>query len=106
MVGTNYMQRQGWPTSKWGIGRHRIASSLFMYLDCPAGGQAEYGTDSDFLDDAWVPRIWHPIFGGFTFVHNVPQFALESTVPWEWDYFPGTTPGSEPGPLGPHKKSG
>jgi catechol 2,3-dioxygenase-like lactoylglutathione lyase family enzyme len=35
MVGANYMQRQGWPKSEWGLGRHRIASSVFMYLPCP-----------------------------------------------------------------------
>jgi hypothetical protein len=32
------MQLQGWPRSIWGLGRHRIASSIFMYLPCPAGG--------------------------------------------------------------------
>lgn len=104
MVGTNHMERQGWSKSAWGLGRHRIASSLFMYLECPAGGRAEYGADSDCLDDQWVPRLWNPVFGGFTFVHNMPAFVLEQTIPWEWDYFPGTTPGSEPSPLGPPRK--
>lgn len=104
MVGSNYMQRQGWPKSAWGLGRHRIASSLFMYLECPAGGRAEYGADSDYLDDQWVPRLWHPVFGGFSFLHNMPPFVLENTVPWEWQYFPGTTPGTETGPLGPPRK--
>jgi catechol 2,3-dioxygenase-like lactoylglutathione lyase family enzyme len=51
MIGTNYMERKGWPKSVWGLGRHRIASALFMYLPCPTGGQAEYGADSDALDD-------------------------------------------------------
>lgn len=91
MVGANYMQRQGWPKSDWGLGRHRIASSVFMYLPCPTGGQAEYGTDSDFLDDAWVPRVWHPMFGFFSFVHNMAPFMLEA-APWEWEYVPGYTP--------------
>jgi len=105
MVGANFMQRQGWPKSAWGLGRHRIASSLFMYLPCPAGGRAEYGADSDHIDDQWVPRLWHPLFGGFSFLHNMPPFMLEHAIPWEWDYFPGTTPGSEPSStLGPHKK--
>ena len=100
MVGANYMQRRGWPKSHWGLGRHRIASSLFMYLPCPTGGQAEYGADSDYLDDHWVPRLWHPIFGGFSFLHNMPPFVLENEIPWEWEYFPGTTPGSKGGPGG------
>jgi catechol 2,3-dioxygenase-like lactoylglutathione lyase family enzyme len=95
MVGANFMQRQGWPKSHWGLGRHRIASSLFMYLPCPAGGQVEYGADSDRLDDNWIPRLWHPAFGGFSFVHNMPAFLLDTTIPWEWEYFPGTTPGSK-----------
>jgi catechol 2,3-dioxygenase-like lactoylglutathione lyase family enzyme len=97
MVGANYMQRRGWPKSNWGLGRHRIASSLFMYLPSPAGGQAEYGADSDFLDDSWVPRLWHPLFGGFSFIHNMPPFMLDHAVPWEWEYFPGTTPASDSG---------
>jgi len=49
MVGANYMERRGWQKSVWGLGRHRIASSIFMYLPCPAGGDAEYGTDSDAI---------------------------------------------------------
>lgn len=106
MVGANFMQRQGWPKSAWGLGRHRIASSLFMYLECPAGGRAEYGADSDYIDDQWVPRLWHPLFGGFSFLHNMPPFMLEHAIPWEWDYFPGITPGSEPSnTFGPHKKA-
>jgi catechol 2,3-dioxygenase-like lactoylglutathione lyase family enzyme len=36
MVGANYMERRGWQKSVWGLGRHRIASSIFMYLPCPA----------------------------------------------------------------------
>ena len=100
MVGANYMQRREWPKSHWGLGRHRIGSSLFMYLPCPTGGQAEYGTDSDFLDDQWVPRLWNPLFGGMSFVHNMPPFLLEKEVPWEWEYFPGITPGGRGGPGG------
>lgn len=95
MVGANHMQRQGWPKSEWGLGRHRIASSVFMYLPCPAGGQAEYGADSDCLDDNWVPRKWSPMFGFFSFVHNMAPFMLEA-APWEWDYADGYTPPAKP----------
>jgi len=94
MIGANYMERQGWPKSAWGLGRHRIASSIFMYLPCPAGGQAEYGADSDCLDDSWVPRVWNPMFGFFSFIHNMHPFMLDA-APWEWEYAPGYTPAAK-----------
>lgn len=101
MIGANHMQRQGWPKSDWGLGRHRIASSIFMYLPCPAGGQAEYGADSDHIDDAWVPRVWNPMFGFFSFIHNMAPFMMDA-APWEWEYAPGYTPEAKPhSPLGP-----
>jgi hypothetical protein len=78
MVGANYMTRRGWPPSHLGLGRHRIDSALFYYLPCPAGGEAEYGADSDALDDAWVPREWPiPLFAFAHFVHNLPPFLRE-----------------------------
>jgi len=95
MVGANYMQRQGWPKSDWGLGRHRIASSVFLYLPCPTGGQAEYGADSDCLDDAWVPRVWNPMHGFFSFIHNMAPFMMDA-APWEWEYAPGYTPEAKP----------
>jgi catechol 2,3-dioxygenase-like lactoylglutathione lyase family enzyme len=101
MIGANYMQRQGWPKSEWGLGRHRIASSIFMYLPCPTGGQAEYGADSDHIDDAWVPRVWNPMFGFFSFIQNMAPFMLDA-APWEWEYAPGYTPEARPGaPIAP-----
>lgn len=95
MVGANHMQRQGWPKSAWGLGRHRIASSLFLYLPCPTGGQAEYGADSDHVDDSWVPRVWNPMFGFFSFVTNMAPFMLDA-APWEYEYAPGYTPEKKP----------
>lgn len=91
MVGANYMERQGWQKSVWGLGRHRIASSIFMYLPCPAGGDAEYGTDSDALDDSWVPRTWNPLFGTMSFMHNLQPWIFD-TVPWQVGYVEGSTP--------------
>jgi len=91
MVGANYMERQGWPKSAWGLGRHRIASSLFMYLPCPTGGDAEYGADSDFIDDSWVPRSWNPMFGFFSFISNMAPFMMDA-APWDWEYVEGYTP--------------
>ena len=102
MTGANHMQRQGWPKSHWGLGRHRIASSLFMYLPCPTGGQAEYGADSDHLDDSWVPRIWNPVFGAFSFVTNIPPFVADA-APWEYTYAPGYTPETKKSGLGAYE---
>jgi catechol 2,3-dioxygenase-like lactoylglutathione lyase family enzyme len=83
MVGVNYMVRQGWEPSHMGLGRHRIDSALFYYLPCPAGGEAEYGADADYVDDSWVPRDWvSPLFGYAHFVHNLPPFLMK---PPEWN---------------------
>ncbi|EZP71143.1 Glyoxalase/bleomycin resistance protein/dioxygenase [Sphingomonas paucimobilis] len=98
MVGANYMERQGWKKSSWGLGRHRIASSIFLYLPCPAGGEAEYGTDSDSLDDSWVPRRWSWLFGTMSFMHNLQPWILEE-VPWEVDFVQGYAPAK---PVAPH----
>lgn len=81
MVGKIYVERRGWPKSSWGLGRHRISSGAFLYLKCPAGGEAEYGADIDVLDDRWVPRIWEASFGSNIFMHNLPVF-LQEEVEW------------------------
>ena len=62
MVGANMMQRQGW-VSEAGLGRHRISSLVFYYMNSPAGGQTEYSADSDYLNDHWKPRMWDQEFG-------------------------------------------
>jgi catechol 2,3-dioxygenase-like lactoylglutathione lyase family enzyme len=107
MVGANYMERKGWQKSVWGLGRHRIASSVFMYLPCPAGGDAEYGCDSDVLDDAWIPRSWNSRFGTMSFMHNLQPWIFDE-APWEVAYVDGSTPAappsahpSQPGPVTP-----
>jgi catechol 2,3-dioxygenase-like lactoylglutathione lyase family enzyme len=91
MVGANYMERRGWQKSVWGLGRHRIASSVFMYLPCPAGGDAEYGADSDALDDSWVPRTWNASFGTMSFMHNLQPWIFDE-APWDVSYTEGSTP--------------
>jgi catechol 2,3-dioxygenase-like lactoylglutathione lyase family enzyme len=84
MIGVNSMLRKGWGPSRIGLGRHRIDSALFYYLNCPAGGEAEYGADADFVDDNWVPRIFHvPLFAYSLFTHNIPEFLRE---PPEWSF--------------------
>lgn len=86
MVGANHMDRRGWAPSHFGLGRHRIDSALFYYLPCPAGGEAEYGADSDCVDDSWVPRQWpEPLFAYAHFVHNLPPF-LRQPPSWKIRY--------------------
>jgi catechol 2,3-dioxygenase-like lactoylglutathione lyase family enzyme len=80
MIGANHMNRLG-HVSKLGVGRHRIASALFWYVDCPAGGEAEYGADTDYLDDGWVPREWDPKFGYIAWCANLPPFMQEEAAP-------------------------
>ncbi|WP_188062250.1 glyoxalase [Sphingobium sp. KCTC 72723] len=86
MIGANFMLRRGWQPSDIGLGRHRIDSALFYYLPCPAGGEAEYGTDADYVDDAWVPREFDvPLFAYSHFTHNVPPF-LQTEPEWSFKY--------------------
>jgi catechol 2,3-dioxygenase-like lactoylglutathione lyase family enzyme len=89
MIGANHMARRGWEASHFGLGRHRIDSALFYYLPCPAGGEAEYGADSDYVDDSWVPRNWtNPLFGYAHHVHNLPPF-LKDEPDWEIAFLQG-----------------
>lgn len=84
MIGANHMVRRGWEASRIGLGRHRTDSALFYYLPCPAGGEAEYGADTDYIDDSWVPRQFTvPLFGYAHFMHNLPDFLKE---PPEWEF--------------------
>lgn len=81
-AGWNYMERRGYRNPLSGVGRHRIASALFCYFDAPCGGMAEYGADTDYLDDSWVPRIWEASFGGFMWTSRVLPFLPEEV---EWN---------------------
>ena len=92
MVGANYMTRHGWAPSQQGLGRHRIDSALFYYMPSPAGGEAEYGADADYLDDSWVPREFiEPLFAYSHFVHNLPPF-LAKNPEWKFTYLTGIEP--------------
>ncbi|NBB13094.1 VOC family protein [Pseudomonas sp. SLFW] len=92
MVGANYMERKGWEKSHFGLGRHRIDSGLFYYVPCPAGGEAEYGADADYVDDNWIPRDWEePTFGFAHYVHNIPPFLKEEPG-WVVKYLEGSVP--------------
>jgi catechol 2,3-dioxygenase-like lactoylglutathione lyase family enzyme len=86
MLGANHMARRGWEPSHFGLGRHRIDSALFYYQPCPAGGEAEYGADSDCVDDAWVPRRWEePLFAYAHWAHNLPPF-IRTPPRWKIEY--------------------
>lgn len=100
MTGANHMTRKGWDPSHQGLGRHRIDSALFYYIPCPAGGEAEYGADSDYVDDNWVPREWtEPLFAYAHFTHNLPPF-LQRPPGWNLRYL--TTEAAQGAPQGEH----
>jgi catechol 2,3-dioxygenase-like lactoylglutathione lyase family enzyme len=90
-AGWNYMERRGWTNPLGGVGRHRIASALFCYLDAPCGGKAEYGADTDYLDDSWVPRYWEARFGGFMWTSRVLPFLPEE-LEWQVTLDPSRLP--------------
>ncbi len=84
MVAKNYLDRRGYEFGEWnwGMGRHRLTSAAFLYVPCPAGGDAEYGADCDCVDDSWKPRIWDGAFGTAIFMTNLPDFMKEEP---NWD---------------------
>jgi catechol 2,3-dioxygenase-like lactoylglutathione lyase family enzyme len=87
MLGANIMERRGWRNtshnSSGGLSRHRISSALYYYVDCPAGGEAEYHADTDYLDDNWVPRAWDFKFGSLLWAHKVPAIFQTDQVNWD-----------------------
>lgn len=103
MIGVNHMERQGWPKSSVGLGRHRLSSGLFCYLPCPAGGQAEYGTDFDALDDNWIPRIYEVKFSFSTWLSVLPSFLLQEPE-WDWSFHPDHLPAARVGEAMPMAK--
>lgn len=95
-AGWNYMAKPCWSGPFGGPGRHRIASAMFCYLFPPCGGMAEYGADTDYLDDSWVPRRWERSFGGFMWTAQLLPFLPEE-VEWNVTFDPGGLPdGSVP----------
>lgn len=87
MLGANIMERRGWRNtshnSSGGLSRHRISSALYYYVDCPAGGEAEYHADTDYLDDNWVPRAWDFKFGSLLWATRVPAIFQGDDIPWD-----------------------
>ena len=58
------MNELGWKTHL-GPGRHNVTSAYYWYFRNPSGGAAEYGFDTDRLDDGWEPRMIEPTDGAF-----------------------------------------
>ena len=90
MAGANYMQRRNWQSFA-GLGRHRISSAINYYLDNPAGGESEYLTDSDYVTDAWKPRIWNAAFGAYMWTADIPEMLKEAPA-WECEIVEGAVP--------------
>ncbi|MDO7836141.1 VOC family protein [Sphingobium sp. HBC34] len=92
MLGANIMERRGWQNSSMnssgGISRHRISSALYYYVDCPAGGEAEYHADTDYLDDNWVPRAWDFKFGSLLWANRTPPIFAGNDIPWDMTFDP------------------
>jgi catechol 2,3-dioxygenase-like lactoylglutathione lyase family enzyme len=92
MIGANYMEKKGWVNtsrnSSGGVSRHRISSAIYYYVDCPAGGEAEYHADTDYLDDNWVPRVWDFKFGSLMWAHKVPPMFAADNIPWDMQFDP------------------
>lgn len=86
MIGLNYMAERGWSTGNRGIetlNRHRVSSALYAYLDCPAGGFAEYHADTDYLDDNWIPRVWGIDCASFMWRGSLKAGPKRDTVEWD-----------------------
>jgi catechol 2,3-dioxygenase-like lactoylglutathione lyase family enzyme len=86
MVGANYMQDKGWSNARpfaASLNRHRISSAMYYYFPCPAGGDAEYHADTDYLDDGWIPRVWGMAFGGTMWGSSTPGFFSSKGVAYD-----------------------
>lgn len=87
MVGKNHLDRLGYSfAGGWGLGRHRLTSAAFLYLNVPElGGDMEYGADCDCVDDSWKVRVWDGAFGTLIYMHDLPQW-LQAEPVWDVSY--------------------
>lgn len=86
MSGANYMQDKGWSNQRpfaAAVNRHRISSAIYYYFPCPAGGDAEYHADSDYLDNGWIPRAWEMMFGAAMWQTDSPGFFADRGISWD-----------------------
>ena len=63
MFGGTHMKAQGWDAAT-NPGRRILGSNLFWNFRNPCGGQTEYFSDMDRMDDDWAPRIVEAHPGG------------------------------------------
>jgi catechol 2,3-dioxygenase-like lactoylglutathione lyase family enzyme len=91
MIGVNIMEKKGWkndsPNTMGGLSRHRISSAIYYYFDSPAGGEAEYHVDTDYLDDNWIPRSWDFKFGSLIWATRIPSMWA-GDVPMDMTFDP------------------
>jgi catechol 2,3-dioxygenase-like lactoylglutathione lyase family enzyme len=86
MIGANYMEDHGWSHARpyaAALNRHRISSAIYYYFPCPAGGDAEYHADTDYLDDGWIPRVWEMAFGAALWQSSSPGFHRAGGMSWD-----------------------
>ena len=62
MLGGQFMKSRGWkPQNK--PGRHIVGSNTYWNFNSPCGGNTEYFSDMDMMDDDWRPRVWQKFPG-------------------------------------------
>lgn len=62
MLGGQYMKSRGWkPQNR--PGRHIVGSNTYWNFVSPCGGNTEYFSDMDLMDDNWQPRVWQKFPG-------------------------------------------
>jgi catechol 2,3-dioxygenase-like lactoylglutathione lyase family enzyme len=86
MLGAGQMEKRGWlpdRAARGGLSRHRASSALYYYIKCPAGGEAEYHADTDYLDDNWIPRVWGWHFGALLWSHHTPPHLKVDEPDWD-----------------------
>jgi len=57
ILGGRYMRERDWDTSR-NPGRHNLGSNLHWYFKNPCGGEIEYFSDMDRMDENWETRYW------------------------------------------------
>jgi len=56
-----WQMREAGYVKQFGLGRHALASNLFLYIRDPWGSWVEYYSDMDKISEAWVTRDWNEL---------------------------------------------
>lgn len=56
-----WQMREAGFKDQFGLGRHALASNLFLYIRDPWGSWVEYYSDMDKISEAWVTRDWNQL---------------------------------------------